>query len=98
MYKKRIVRKMLLTVGSGTEIALKTYALIRPAVPRNDLNHLLTMQIKNLSLFFKSNDVLQTRFLLATFKDFLHKGWFISLWSTPYCFICANFSMSRIWI
>lgn len=33
MYKKRIVRKMLLTVGSGTEIALKTYALIRPAVP-----------------------------------------------------------------
>lgn len=33
MYKKRVVRKMLLTVASGTDIALRTYALIRPAVP-----------------------------------------------------------------
>ncbi|KAG0607326.1 hypothetical protein M758_8G019900 [Ceratodon purpureus] len=33
MYKKRVVRKMLLTVASGTEIALRTYAMIRPSVP-----------------------------------------------------------------
>lgn len=33
MYKKRIVRKMLFTVTTGTEIALRTYAMIRPSVP-----------------------------------------------------------------
>jgi hypothetical protein len=42
---------MLFTVTTGTEIALRTYAMIRPSVPRNDLDHLSAMQIVMISPF-----------------------------------------------